>query len=116
MTDAESIEALAVAQLEAYNLADIDAFAACYHPEVAVYDGEVLLYTGRHALRERYGPKFAAGGFGATVDVRVSSGVHCVDREQYWTEGEAGRVEGEILVRYTLREGCIGVVQFLRST
>ena len=113
-TPAERIEALAIAQLDAYNRANLADFAACYHPDVRVFDGEVLQYVGRDELADRYGPKFAAGGFGGAVDQRLVSGSTCVDREQYWVTTPTGRLEGEVLVRYTLLDELIGVVQFLR--
>lgn len=113
-TPAERIEALAIAQLDAYNRAHLADFASCYHPDVRVFDGEVLQYVGRDELSERYGPKFAAGGFGGTVDERLVCGGTVVEHEKYWVDTPTGRIEGEVLVRYTLRDDLIGVVQFLR--
>src|SRR5690606_15825246 len=77
------IEALAARQLEAYNAADLDAFCACYHAEVRVLDGEEELLRGAEAFREQYRSKFAAGGFGATVEARMVVGRHCFDDERY---------------------------------
>ena len=108
------IEELAIRQLAAYNRADLDAFCACFHPQVQVWDGEVQVLTGHEAFRQRYAATFARGRFGAAVDQRLISGVHCVDREQYWVDGAEGRTSGEVLVRYRLVDDTIGVVQFLR--
>ena len=111
------IEALAARQLEAYNRADLDAFCACYHASVVVLEGDRLVCEGIDALRERYRPKFegaASTPFGATVDTRLLAGDHCVDEERWWVEARDGRVEGRILVRYTLRDERIGVAQFFR--
>jgi len=105
------IRELAARQLAAYNAADLDAFCACYHPEVVVEnDGEVTL-QGIEAFRARYRAMFDAGGFSATVDERLAHGAHCVDREDY---RRADGTEGRVLVHYTLREGLIGRVQFWR--
>ena len=114
----ESIAAsLARRQLDAYNQADLDAFCACYHDEVQVLDeaGAVTI-SGIADFRARYAPKFAAGNFGATVPERVSMGRHCVDRERYWVlDPDSGqRTEGHVLVRYSVQDERIAVVQFLR--
>lgn len=110
-----SIVALAQRQLDAYNAANLDAFCACYHPEVRVMNGEELVCTGITAFRERYAAKFARGGFGATVPARVHSGLHCVDEEHWWVHrpDSSDRDSGVLLVRYSERDGQIGVVQFL---
>lgn len=108
---------LAARQLAAYNRADIDAFCACYHPDVVVLDadGEVSV-KGIEAFRARYAGKFAAGGFGAVVPERMALGRHCVDLEHYWwLDTDGHRQEGSVLVRYTISDERIAVVQFLRS-
>ncbi len=111
-----SIVELAERQLAAYNAADLEAFCACYHPEVRMFTGEELELEGRAEFRERYAQMFAAGGFGANVPRRLSHGPHCVDEELWWRidpETEQRR-EGVLLVRYLERDGLIGTVQFLR--
>lgn len=107
---------LAIRQLAAYNAADLDAFCACYHPDVVVLDAEgQQTLRGQQAFRERYRAMFERGNFGGTVDQRVCVGTHAVDQERYWRVGADGeRTEGEVLVRYTERDGTIWVVQFLR--
>lgn len=111
-----SIETLAARQLEAYNQADLEAFAACYHPDVVVLVGEEVDYSGRDTLRERYRPMFEDWSFGATVENRLSSAGHCVDLEHWWRTPPGGgeRSEGVLVVRYTIRDGLIGTVQFLK--
>lgn len=107
---------LAIAQLVAYNAADLDGFCACYHPDVVVLDadGEISV-QGKDAFRERYRPMFERGQFGATVDGRLEVGSHCVEREHYSRVGADGEtVQGSLLVRYTERDGALAVVQFLR--
>ena len=111
----QEITQLAIAQLAAYNRADLAGFCACYHPEVVVLDarGQVTL-SGLESFRDRYAPMFARGNFGAEVPQRLSAGDHCVDLEHYWRDDpEQGQTRGTLLVRYELREGLIGLVQFL---
>ena len=111
------IENLAQKQLIAYNEANLDAFCACYHPDVRVLDdqGEESI-RGAELFRRRYEVMFKRGGFGAEVPQRISLGIHCVDKEYYWRSAteEQGEIRGEVLVRYTLRDHLIGTVQFLR--
>ncbi|QEG24096.1 nuclear transport factor 2 family protein [Mariniblastus fucicola] len=105
------ITTLAIKQLDAYNRADLDGFCACYHADVRVFDGEEEKPPGIEAFRARYAKMFSKGGFGASVPTRVSLGKHCVDLEHWWRE--SGK-RGEVLVRYTEKDGLIGTVQFLR--
>jgi len=111
------VATLATRQLAAYNEADLDAFVACYAPDVVVFDGDQEVIRGIEDFRARYAEMFADGNFGATVDARVECGEHLVEREAYWRGGDSDtgqRQQGELLVRYTARQGCIAVVQFLR--
>ena len=109
------IAALAARQLEAYNACDLDAFVACYHPDVVVRSGDEITVTGIDAFRERYTDLFDRWNFGATVPERMDHGPHCIDLEDYWREDpETGeRSEGRVLVHYTLRGDRIGQVRFL---
>ena len=68
-------------------------------PEVRVFDGENEKLAGIEAFRERY------------VEMFIVHGNHCVDLEQWWRD--SGK-RGEVLVRYTERDGLIGIVQFLK--
>jgi hypothetical protein len=107
---------LATRQLAAYNAADLDGFCGCYHSDVVVFDGSRETLRGLDAFRERYRGMFEAWTFGASVEERLSVGPHAVDDETWWrVDPETGeRSEGEVLVRYTERDGLIGTVQFLR--
>jgi len=105
------IAKLAADQLDAYNRADLDAFCACYHPDVRVFNGEQEKPQGMEAFRERYADMFAKGGFSATISKRVVHEKHCVDLE-HWKR--ANGKTGTVLVRYTEKDGLIGIVQFLR--
>jgi len=118
MNDQDSvIGRLATEQLRAYNAADLDAFCACYHSDVRVLDADGQeQFRGIAAFRERSRAKFNSGGFGATVDARLELGEHCVERETWWaTDTDSGeRISGDVLVRYSTRDGRIGTVTFLR--
>ncbi|MFK7987183.1 MAG: nuclear transport factor 2 family protein [Sandaracinaceae bacterium] len=111
----DTVTELAARQLNAYNRADLDAFCGCYHEDVSVLaeDGSEIA-RGQTAFRARYESLFATRAFGATVETRVSVGVHCVDHERYWREADGAREEGEVIVRYRLRDGRIDEVQFFR--
>ena len=112
-----TIEALAIQQLAAYNESQLEEFVMCYHPDVVVYDGDEKVCEGREGFRERYRDLFERFEFEGTVPDRLVNGGHCVDLEHYWrVNPETGkRTEGSILVCYSLRENSIGVVRFLRS-
>ena len=109
-----SPEALAQAQLDAYNLRDIDAFCDCYSADVQVYgrDGALAL-DGAAAFRASYAEAFAAWDeFGAAVDRRVVDGDRVIDHERWWRARPGERREGRVRVTYTVRDGRIAVVRF----
>lgn len=111
-----TIEELAIRQLAAYNAADLEAFVACYHEDVLVLADDEESLRGRADFRQRYRSLFeGAWAFGAAVPQRLSVGAHCVDYETWWrVDPETSeRSEGLVLVRYSERDGLIGVVQFL---
>jgi len=110
-----TIERLAQQQLDAYNQSDLDAFVACYHPDVQVLSGDEQTIHGIEDFRERYQDLFSEWQFGATVPQRISLRTHCVDLEEWWRidPSTGQRSEGQILVRYEEREGLIGTAQFL---
>ncbi len=110
------VEKLAQRQLEAYNSSDLDAFCGCYHTDVVVLDDRDETVQGIEAFRARYVQMFENWQFGAAVTSRLVSGSHCVDYETWWRiDPESGqRTEGEVLVRYTEKDGKIAVVQFLK--
>lgn len=74
----------AQSQLDAYNAHDIDAFVACYHPEVELFDLESgeRRGRGRDEMRETYGPLFAHHpDLHATVTTRSIVGNFAFDHE-----------------------------------
>ena len=111
------IERLAICQLEACNASDLDAFCDCYHDEVEVWNDRVPADSGIGPFRDRYQDMFARWSFGGEVTSRLVAGDHAVDLEHWWrVDPDTGeRSEGVLLVRYTLRDDRIGVVQFLRA-
>ena len=110
------IERLAQQQLDAYNQADLNAFVACYHPEVRILNGNEESLSGIDDFRTRYRTLFKEWEFGASVPQRMSLNTQCIDYEQWWRidPSTGKRSEGHILVRYEERDGLIGTVQFFR--
>ena len=110
-----TIEQLAQRQLDAYNRSDLDAFVACYHLDVRVFNGDELSVSGIEGFRARYQSMFSGWTFGAAVPQRIALNTHCIDFETWWRvdPSTGARSEGEILVRYEERDGLIGTVQFL---
>lgn len=72
-------------QLDAYNNRDADAFAACFHPDVQLFDlksGELRGDPGRDALRASYGAVFErCTELHAEVTSRAVVGNMAFDRE-----------------------------------
>jgi hypothetical protein len=108
---------LSTRQLDAYNRSDLDAFCACYHPAVRVleWDGRVRL-EGMDAFRERYDGLFRDyTDVQASVSQRILLGTHVVEHER-WSRRERATglvTSGEVIVRYTLLDGTIGIAEFL---
>jgi len=112
------IAALSRRQLAAYNAQDIDAFCACFHRDVCVLDAEGnRTLQGHEAFRSRYHAMFTAhADVFAEVTQRVVLGAHIVEFER-WSRVERAtgiRHQGEVIVRYTERDGLIRWVEFLR--
>lgn len=113
MSDAET---LAQRQLAAYNAHDLEAFVGCYAPDVVVrrlVDGQVLL-QGEAALREAYGPMFAAGTVHADLVSRTTLGPVAIDEER--VTGHPSGDEVRAIAQYEVRDGLIRQVWFVRDT
>ena len=112
MTEAEQ---LAQAQLDAYNAHDIDAFVACYHPDVEIFDlhsGELGM-QGRAAMRERYGRMFQdMPDLHAELVNRIAMGNTVVDHER--VVGLAGDSELEAIATYRVEDNLIRRVWFAK--
>jgi hypothetical protein len=83
---------------------------------VRVLDDLEERLVGIAAFRERYRDLFTRWTFGAEVTQRLVLGPHAIDLERWWRidPDQGQRSEGEVLVRYSLRDDRIGTVQFLR--
>lgn len=108
-------EQLAQAQLVAYNNHDLDAFAACFHPDVT---GEILitgqqLFSGMAQLRELYTDRFSLPDLQAQILNRISVGNVVIDHEEL-----VGLVPGEtvrVIAIYEIEEDLIRKVRFIRE-
>ena len=113
------VDELARRQLDAYNRADLEAFCACYHPEVTVIDHRGQPSTvGMEAFRAGYGAMFAANrDVFAEVTERLLLPPHVVERERWARVDRATGVAsgGQVLVRYTAQDGLIRWVEFLKA-
>jgi hypothetical protein len=99
-------------QLEAYNRQDVDAFVACFAPNVRIHreeDGSVS--EGREAMRERYAAMFAKYPRNrCTILNRIVCGEHVVDEELI--EGRDDQPFRTVAV-YRVKDGMITEVRFL---
>jgi hypothetical protein len=107
-------ERLAQAQLDAYNRGDIEAFAACYAPDVEVYlQGGTLLYRGVATLREKYGPYFAANpNLHAALLHRMVQGNFAIDHEH--VTGLSSGEELYAIAIYEVADDLIRKVWFIK--
>ncbi len=109
-------EAVAAAQLAAYNARDLDAFCALFSADVEVYDhpGQLVL-KGAEAFRSRYAERFSAPGLRADLLHRMSVGKCAIDHERIWFKGPELSDPVEAVAIYTVREGLITRVDFIRE-
>jgi len=100
-------------QVEAYNRHDIEAFLKTYSPEVKVFDfPDKLRYSGREAMRERYGNLFKnEPELKVKIAKRIVQGDHVIDHEEVSLGG--GRQLTAVAV-YLVEDGKITAVWFLR--
>jgi hypothetical protein len=110
----ESPVAVIARQLEAYNRQDLDAFIACYAPDVVVagLNGTVT-ETSREALRGRYAKTFAQFPENkATLVNRIHVGNTVIDHED--VSRAPGKDRFEIIAIYTVKDGLIARVDFAK--
>jgi hypothetical protein len=107
-------ERLAQQQLDAYNRKDIDAFAACYAPDVEAWmQGGELLFRGVDALRGRYGPYFAANpNLHARLLHRMVQGHFAIDHEH--VTGLASGDELFAIAIYEIQNELIQRIWFIK--
>lgn len=108
------------AQLDAYNAHDVDAFVACYAPDVKMFDAAgQLVVDGRAAARARYAALFASSpALRAEVTQRTRIGTddhwYVVDTERVSGRNEPGSPSRfEVLVLYAGQNSLIHEVRFL---
>ena len=109
-----SNEALIQRQLDAYNAQDLDAYVACYAPNVVVagLNGAVT-ETGRDALRARYAKAFATFPENkAHLKNRIEVGGTVIDHEH--VVRKPGGEQFEIIAIYTIKDGLIARVDFAK--
>lgn len=108
-------ERLAQAQLDAYNAHDIDAFLACYHEDVEIFDLHTAerMMQGLTAMRERYGKMFEElDELHARVVNRIVCGATAVDHERVIRK--KGDDEVEVIATYQIDDNLIRRVWFAR--
>ena len=109
-----SNEALIQRQLDAYNAQDLDAYIACYAPDVVVAQlNGTVTEKGREELRARYAKAFAAFPENkAHLKNRIVVGGTVIDREH--VVRKPGGEEFEIIAIYTIKDGLIARVDFAK--
>ena len=107
---------LAAAQLAAYNDRDLEAFCDCFSVDVEIYNhpGELVL-KGEAAFRVRYAERFKAPGLVAELLGRTTLGDCAIDHERIWFEGPELSEPVEAIAIYTVRDGLIARVDFIRE-
>lgn len=107
---------LAERQLAAYNARDLDAFAACFAPDVEVYEFPgILAINGQDDFRARYAERFKSEGLEATAVHRAVIGDRVIDHERVWLNGRAASEPTDLVVIYTVRHGLIARVDFVKE-
>ena len=81
--------------------------------EVYTYPGQLVL-EGREAFRARYAQRFEIEGLRAEILHRSVLGNRVVDHERAWVNGPAA-APVEVIVIYTIENGRIARVEFLRE-
>jgi hypothetical protein len=106
---------VAQAQLDAYNVQDLDAHCACFADDVAIHDlnGEANL-NGIEAYRARYRDVFAQFPQNrAELVARIAIGNTVIDHERV-SRGPDGPVF-EVAAIYTIADGKIARVDFVKA-
>ena len=102
-------------QLDAYNARDIDAFMACYAPDVSTedLDGDRRL-DGHAAVADHYRALFAAHPrLRASLLDRISVGEYVIDEEL--VDGRANGRTLHVAAIYRVVDGVIASVRFARE-
>lgn len=101
------------AQLEAYNARDLERFVKCYSEDVVIEDGAGnLMMRGHEAMRQRYGPMFAAHpDLHCRIVSRIRINDYVVDEERITGRGPE---EVHAVAIYRVAGDLITHVRFLR--
>ncbi len=108
-------EAIAQAQLDAYNAQDLDAHCACFADDVVVADlnGETTL-SGMGAYRAKYEDVFAQFPQNrAELVARIAIGNTVIDHERVFRSPDA--TPFEVAAIYTFAGGKIARVDFVKA-
>jgi len=111
----QEMETLVERQLEAYNRHDLDAFCACYHPEVEVSRsiGEAPNVKGMKDFRAVYEDRFQSAELHAEIGKRIVLENAVIDEER--VVGLASAPNGlHVAAIYGFRDGLIQKVTFVR--
>jgi hypothetical protein len=102
-----------VKQLKAYNERNIEAFLACYSPEVEVYGfPNQLYYKGLENMRKAYEPMFKnTPKLHCNLVNRITLGNKVIDRER--VTGIEGRPELHAIAIYEVQDNLIVKVYFI---
>lgn len=103
------------AQLEAYNMQDIEALCACFAEDCVIGDlNGAVAQEGRGQIRERYQAMFAQYPQNqAAIVRRMALGDIVIDHEDIARSPE---LRFEAIAIYTVRDGLISRVDFVRAS
>jgi hypothetical protein len=109
-------EQLAADQLDAYNRQDLEAHCACFAEDVIVADvAGAVRFAGKGAYRETYRKVFADFPDNrARLVHRIVLGDRVIDHEDV-SRGPSGP-RFEVLAIYTVRDGLIARVDFVKAS
>ena len=101
-------------QLDAYNTGDLERFLSAYADTVRVYNyPNEFRYQGKAEMRQRYGRMFAnSPGLHCRLVGRQVMGNRVLDHES--VQWSAGGTPSEVIAIYTVANGRITEVRFLR--
>ncbi len=103
-------------QLAAYNARDLEAFVECFAEDVEVYDFPgTLSLKGREVFAARYVERFKSEGLHAIAVHRAVVGARVIDHERVWLNGPEQSDPIDLVVIYTVRDGLIARVDFIKE-
>jgi len=102
-------------QLEAYNAQDLDGFCVCFAKDCVIADlNGAISQEGLGQIRERYAATFAqVPANKASIVSRMAVGDVVIDHE---IVQRSRKLRIEAIAIYTVRDGLISRVDFVRET